>query len=224
MPRNQAERQPLHRRGSSVEISLSIHCDVQPTSNTGHKRNVPAQLIGPGSHNNKAICHENGSSMERAMLREESFPQHSDQFDMPYPFSPNELTQTRRPGAATSKGILDEKRNIDLQKGLEGNHRLRQKISRFRLRNASPQRHKVGTVDGTSKPHHTPRAPSRRGICEMSERSDAEDSRKQETELVRSSKLGRRMKKWAVEARRAVRACVRRTLDRPSTAGEEIRP
>ena len=196
-PRNQAERQHLHRKGSSVGISLSKHCDTQPASNSGHKRDVPTQLIGPGKHENKAISNENGSSMEKRMLREDSFP------------------------------ILDEKRNIDLQKGSEGNHKLRQKISRFRLRNAIPQQHKVGTVDGISKPHYKPRDPLwalPRGICEMSESSDAEDSRKQEVELVHSSKLGRRMKKWAVEARRAVRACVRRTLDRPSTAGEEIRP
>ncbi|KAH7170711.1 hypothetical protein EDB81DRAFT_776442 [Dactylonectria macrodidyma] len=154
----------------------------------------------------KAIYEANGS---------EPSPKASDQFDIPYPPSPS-----RREASTTGQGLDAENQQQSGHRAASSVNRrgLRQKVSLLRLRVPGfppPKTRKSRRDSCSSRSFRRSSFP----IITADKSLDgfrAASYQRGGASTSRPGKRHRRVRRWAVEARRAVRSCVRRTLDRSS--------
>lgn len=148
-------------------------------------------------------------------------PQPSDQFDIQYPQSPCRMTAGPRASASTTTGTLHETRSWSSEADMDSHYGLRQKFSMLRLRIGGTQRGKSTKALGTQA-MGPPFAFGVQGVpMSTREGSDVDGQKPSKSECAtstRSDKAEGRVRRWAKGAKRAVRLCVRRTLDRSSTS------
>ncbi|POR36155.1 Uncharacterized protein TPAR_03639 [Tolypocladium paradoxum] len=145
-------------------------------------------------------------------------PQPSDQFNIPYPPSPDKAEALLRSSTSTNKVTLSEMRSFNSDVHPVGYRGLRHKLSVLRFRitrtpgaGACKGAEAVAQFDGAGE---TPQA---RPACNApNPNGDTSDETKGRAISTRSEKVGGRVKRWASDAKQAVRAYVRRTLDRSS--------
>ncbi|KAH7023261.1 hypothetical protein EDB80DRAFT_35469 [Ilyonectria destructans] len=155
--------------------------------------------------------------------RIEPSPKSSDQFDIPYPASPSK----------GGKSTIKQRRDVEdgnnqqlVHKAVStGNRRgLRQKVSLLRLRVPGfppPKPGKSRQDSDSSGSHGRSSSPNVGGDTPLGRHGIAGHKRGHASSL-RLGKRHRRVRRWAFEAKRAVRSCVRRTLDRSShSSGED---
>lgn len=157
------------------------------------------------------------SSSGRNRQGEEASPRSSKQFSIQDPPSPSSTEdQILCPRVSADKMVLREMRSVDSDAGPPEHRGLRQKMSMFRLRLAGT--HKTATDSGTDA-----KTPLDDTKTAWSPRMAGNGRAMSRTNLVGptgSGRRGGRVKKWAIDAKRAVRSCMRRTLDRSSREDE----
>lgn len=142
-------------------------------------------------------------------------PQLSDQFNIPYPPSLQEAEVPRRPSTSTNKATLSEMHSFssDAHSAVEPRG-LRQKLSMFRLR----------ITGGLAAAETCKDAEVAAGLdCKGSAATHGpEDGGETGGQVkgraisTRSERMGGKVRRWASDAKQAVRSYVRRTLDRSS--------
>ncbi|KAH7162824.1 hypothetical protein B0J13DRAFT_21202 [Dactylonectria estremocensis] len=145
----------------------------------------------------------------------EPSPKTSDQFDIPYPPSPR-----RRETSTASQGQDAENEQQPGHRAVSSANRLglRQKVSLLRLRVprfSPPKTRKLRRGSCSSRSFRRSSSP----ITTPDKSLDgfrAASYQRGQASSSRPGKRHRRVRRWAVEARRAVRSCVRRTLERSS--------
>lgn len=155
--------------------------------------------------------------------RIEPSPKPSDQFDIPYPASPSK----------GEKSTIKQRRDVEdgineqpVHKAVStGNRRgLRQKVSLLRLRVPGfppPKPRKSRQDSDSSGSHGRSSSPNIVGDKPLG-RHGVVGQKRGHASSLRLGKRHRRVRRWAFEAKRAVRSCVRRTLDRSShSSGED---
>ncbi|KAF7546355.1 hypothetical protein G7046_g9324 [Stylonectria norvegica] len=149
-------------------------------------------------------------------------PQPSDQFDIPYPPSPRRLGGANGESNTAINAVFNDAQGMNPSMSLVGYRGgLRQKLSLLRLRSTSVARSKnkrSGEPSSHFRNHRMPMSPNMifDGVVTKRRAAIHKEGR---AASARSAKKEGRVKRWAVEAKRAVRSCVRRTLDRSSSSG-----
>lgn len=145
-------------------------------------------------------------------------PQPSDQFNIPYPPSPDKVEALPRSSASTNKVTLSEMRSFNSDVNPVGYRGLRHKLSVLRFRitgtpvaGAPKGAGAVAQFDGAGE---TPQACTTCNAPNIN--GDTSGETKGRAISTRSERVGGRVKRWASDAKQAVRAYVRRTLDRSS--------
>ncbi|KAM4054927.1 hypothetical protein HRG_005745 [Hirsutella rhossiliensis] len=152
------------------------------------------------------------ASREENVDEPEPSPQLSDQFNIPYPPSPEKADGPRRPSTSTNKATLSEMHSFTSDAHSAAEHRgLRQKLSMFRLRITG------GLAAETCKEAESAPAVDSKGLtANHGPEAEASGQSKGRAISTRSERMGGRMRRWASDAKQAVRSYVRRTLDRSS--------
>ncbi|UKZ51649.1 hypothetical protein TrVGV298_005410 [Trichoderma virens] len=142
----------------------------------------------------------NTAAIEENSIRFEPSPQPSDQFNIPYPPSPPKVEAQSSPTAASIKGEeLVEIRGSCVDNNPNRPRGLRGKFSVLRLRFTSPQRYTSTSKETLAVPYDS------RGVGVSSTNQSSP---------VEAEKVGWRVKRWARDAKKAVRLYVKRTLER----------
>lgn len=149
-------------------------------------------------------------------------PQPSDPFSIPYPPSPDKVGHGLGSSASTNKATLSEMRSFGSDVNPAGHGGLRQKLSMFRLRfattstTAAASASKGGEAAGAAA-EEDGSAPSAGGGDKCQEtHGEGNGEPKGRAVSARSERVGGRVRRWANDAKEAVRSYVRRTLDRSS--------
>ncbi|CAM1506602.1 Fc.00g062430.m01.CDS01 [Cosmosporella sp. VM-42] len=150
----------------------------------------------------------------------------SDQFDLAYPTPTTNMGPDIGANHPTLNAPLNDTQSLIPRVSLNGyKGGLRQKLSLLRLRSAGsgasvPRSRRHREVSSPVGSHRIPEASYMNfdnpvSSCGVRIRKDRRGM------SARSDKRGGgRVRRWAVEAKRAVRSCVRRTLDRSSSSGD----
>lgn len=156
------------------------------------------------------------ASREEDVDGPEPSPQLSDQFNIPYPPSPPNAEVPLRPSTSTSKVALNDmpSSTADAHFAVEPRG-LRQKLSMFRLRitgglaaEAPKEAEGAAAVGGKSS------------TANHESEGEASGQSKERAISTRSERMGGRVRKWASDAKQAVRSYMRKTLDRSSRLGD----
>lgn len=149
----------------------------------------------------------------------ETSPQPSDQFNISYPPSLKKKASTNSRASSTLSGneTPSELRSAKSDVGPNGQRGLRQKLSFLRLRLTNNQKTastKAREFDAvTNAIHENGTASLLEGMADVTKDSDAQT--KHAPRSVKSERTGGRVKRWASDAKRALRLYVRRRLVRP---------
>ncbi|PTB81478.1 hypothetical protein M440DRAFT_1322340 [Trichoderma longibrachiatum ATCC 18648] len=168
---------------------------------------------GRGSSFDSSSC--NSAVVEVKPFRFEPSPQPSDQFNIPYPPSPAKAEV--HPSAiqpVNGGAVLIEAGDSCADYKASGPRGLRDKLSMLRLRFASTQKDE-GTILPVITTLPTPARIVNHGINDW---YNTEFIGHQEQPLAEPEKVEWRVKRWARAARKAVRLCVQRTLERSPRA------
>ncbi|KAG5919546.1 hypothetical protein E4U42_006488 [Claviceps africana] len=143
-------------------------------------------------------------------------PQPSDPFNIPYPSSSDDNATRNRSISSSNKDTLVPRLSCSPDTSLHHENGLRKKMSMFRLRLVGP--FSTNAVKKDEKAEEVPRSESHVSIIMTSKESET-NMTVFANHTNRSNKgkpdwMATRMKRWAVDAKRAVRSYVRRTLDR----------
>ncbi|KAL7950773.1 hypothetical protein V8C42DRAFT_359630 [Trichoderma barbatum] len=188
-----------------------------------HKKGTVDEQIGldMGSKEHISSFDTNSGDFEtrdERSIQVEPSPQLSDQFNIPYPPSPAKAEAHSGPSTSVNGGALAEACGRCTYYNQNGPRGLRGKLSVLRLRFASPQRYTSTSKESLAVPYPGLSATSTaatavsKGRCGSHE---AGTSSKDQSPSVETEKVGRRVKRWARDAKKAVRLYVKRTLERP---------
>ncbi|PON21000.1 hypothetical protein TGAM01_v210180 [Trichoderma gamsii] len=171
-----------------------------------------------GGRTQVSNCESNSGSSAKAEERSTRFqpsPQPSDQFNIPYPPSPIQTTTYSSPNTAKFGTALTKAHSYDI--GSSEPRGLRGKLSTLRLRYVSPQRSTTASKENRSMPSlgktglsTFPTVASKGTDITFGEMG----SNKYLPPLPEMDKQEWRIKRWARDARKAVRLYVKKTLDR----------
>ena len=146
-------------------------------------------------------------------------PQPSDPFNIPYPPSPDGAEEVMRSSASTNKATLSEMRSFNSDVNPVGHRGLRQKLSMFRLRfgttptSSAPRK---GEATRTVDQHGATGPAGAGGEGEGMHDGESGGESRSHAMSARPERVGGRVRKWANDAKEAVRSYVRKTLDRSS--------
>ncbi|GAB0136955.1 hypothetical protein EsDP_00005239 [Epichloe bromicola] len=151
-------------------------------------------------------------------------PQPSDPFNIPYPSSSDDKAGNNRSiSSSSNKDTLVPRPSCSSDTILHHEHGLREKMSMFRLRiveslstNAAKKDEKVEELQ-RSESHLSVNMASKDSETNLNVLS----SHAGRSHKLKSGWMATRVKRWAMDARRAVRSYVRRTLDRTPRGNEQ---
>ncbi|KAK5990443.1 hypothetical protein PT974_08711 [Cladobotryum mycophilum] len=162
------------------------------------------------------VKQEPKSNIEDELKREEEglncpppSPQPSDQFNIPYPPSPEKVEATLNHNAPMNKEVVNETPSVSSNDCPSGHRGVRCKFSMLRLRF-------IGTPSTGSSNKSSPCLPTvKQEVTTLAPVSDigVHDSNEMASDSEKDQKKWR-IKRWARDAKRAVRSYVKRTLDR----------
>lgn len=151
-------------------------------------------------------------------------PQPSDPFNIPYPSSPDDNARNNRSiSSSSNKDTLVPRPSCSSDTVLHHEHGLRKKMSMFRLRIVESLT--ANAAKKGEKAEELQRSESHLSVNMTSKDSETNfnvlSSRAGRSNKLRSDWMATRVKRWAMDARRAVRLYVRRTLDRTPRGSEQ---
>jgi hypothetical protein len=174
-----------------------------------------AQVLGFDSSNgNSAIAEERSICFEPSP---QSSPQPSDQFNIPYPPSPIKTEAQSSPITSVNDVPLVEACSTCYDASPSGPSGLRGKLSMLRLRFASPQRSTIASKDNRAMPSSdTNRLSTFPTATSKGTNATYEEvpGNKDQPSPPGIDKGEWRVKRWARDAKKAVRLYVKKTLDR----------
>ncbi|KAG8428395.1 hypothetical protein J3459_003964 [Metarhizium acridum] len=203
----------LKQCNSLADLALYSNIGTKAGQRFANEDNARGNSQSEGCvHSTLETQHSQGNTGHRS-------PQPSDPFSIPYPASPEDNTDKKRSLSSSNKDTLVQRPSCSSGRSPVQENGLRKKMSMFRLRIAESL---------TAKP------PKKCKKIPELEQSDSHisvnitlkgsetnlnniDNRKQRPNSnIRSDWVTDRFKRWATDARRALRSYVRRTLDRSS--------
>ncbi|PFH57930.1 hypothetical protein XA68_14370 [Ophiocordyceps unilateralis] len=135
-------------------------------------------------------------------------PRPSDQFNIPYPPCPEKSELLQRGSTSSGKGSVGKAHSFTWEVGPAERRGLRQKLSMFRLRITGGPGKEAESASGVDSKGAS------EAVQSMGDGSD--QARGRAISSTRSDRMGGRVKRWASDAKQAVRLYVRRRLDRSS--------
>lgn len=213
------------KQGNLPPSGTVIHSpELKMCSSLSELRSCPKQdlftrrsSLDGGSANKPYTGLDGGLKAINKVVGFESSPMPSDQFDIPYP----QTVRGKKVTISSDSGHGQGEDEAKIVSGSTGRRGLRQKVSLLRLRVTGPppaksqtkRRRRSSNISGS---HERSSSSSHKAGGKGLIKSRAEGQHKVK---AGPKKRARSMRKWAFEARRVVRSCVRR-LDRSSRSSK----
>lgn len=183
------------------------------TSDDGDKGDSQSERLVQSTSNVQNV--QNGTG--------EASPQPSDPFSIPYPPSPEDHGSNKRSISSSNKDTLVPRPSCSSGMSPIQENGLRKKMSMFRLRiaesfTANPSKKCKKAQELERSDSHTSINMTLKGSATNLKSIDKCTPRSSNN--IKSDWMTNRVKRWAIDARRALRSYVRRTLDRSSRWSE----
>ncbi|KAG5949611.1 hypothetical protein E4U53_005825 [Claviceps sorghi] len=182
---------------------------------------VSGTLDKEKSHSDKR--HESSDDVDELPIQStRTSPQPSDPFNIPYPSSSDDNATKNHSISSSNKETLVPRPSCSPETSLHHEKGLRKKMSMFRLRLV--ESFSTNAVKKDEKAEEVARSESHVSVIMTSKDSETNmtvfANHTSRSNKARSDWVAARMKRWAMDAKRAVRLYVRRTLDRSPRRNE----